>query len=154
CHVARIDWLVRLGGAQRRGTQASDGKRRANNARGRLSRKRRKHQSIGMTRRSRAPKLARPFMLATLARLAAAQNGEPSSAPAVVVRMIEDCFVPATVRIRPGEAVRWDNVSLDTHTVNIDPVAARFPDHSSLPRHSEPVDSGPLGLGASFTHRF
>lgn len=93
-------------------------------------------------------------MLATWASLAAAQNGEPSSAPAVVVRMIEDRFVPATVRIRPGEAVRWDNVSLDTHTVNIDPVAARFPDHSSLPRHSEPVDSGPLGLGASFTHRF
>jgi len=83
-----------------------------------------------------------------------AQPAESSPEPAAIVRLVRDRFAPQTVRIRPGESVRWENASLDTHTVTIDPASARFPEDSSLPRGVKPVDSGPLGLGQTFTLRF
>lgn len=48
----------------------------------------------------------------------------------------------------------WRNVSLATHTVTDVPSAARLPDDASLPDGARIFDSGPIGVGATFTHRF
>lgn len=52
-----------------------------------------------------------PLLLAVL--LAQAQ---PS--PAVVVHMKNFSFVPATVHVKPGEAVEWINDDIDAHSVD------------------------------------
>jgi|SRR5579885_1282567 len=52
-----------------------------------------------------------PLLLAVL--LAQAQ---PS--PTVVVHMKNFAFVPATVRVKPGDAVEWVNDDTDAHSVD------------------------------------
>lgn len=89
------------------------------------------------------------------ARASASGPSEDASPDArVVVRIVDDEYVPATVEIHRGQTVVWKNVSLATHTVTCDPGAARFPEHASLPGDARPFDSGPLGLGASYAHTF
>lgn len=80
---------------------------------------------------------------------------EPTSSPAAVVHMVQgDRFSPDVVHVRRGDTVRFQNDSLSTHTVTDVPAAARWPDDARLPEGAEPFDSGPLGLGQSFSHTF
>jgi plastocyanin len=80
---------------------------------------------------------------------------EPSSSPAAVVHMVQgDRFSPEVVYVRRGDTVRFQNESLSTHTVTDIPAAARFPDDARVPEGVEPFDSGPLGLGQSYSHAF
>lgn len=79
---------------------------------------------------------------------------EDSVEAAVTVRMIGNQFVPNVIEIRRGQAIVWENASLDTHTVTDDPGAARFADDASLPEGAEPFNSGPLGLGQSYRRTF
>lgn len=82
------------------------------------------------------------------------ESEKPSPDAQVVVRVVDDEFIPSTVEIRLGQTVLWKNVSLATHTVTCDPGAARFPEDASLPSDAHAFDSGPLGLGQSYAHTF
>lgn len=85
---------------------------------------------------------------------APSENGNTGNPTAAVVRMEGDSFKPNTVEIRRGEAVVWKNTSLATHTVTDDPAAARSPDDAALPDGAKAFDSGPIGIGGTYSHRF
>lgn len=63
-------------------------------------------------------------------------------------------FVPDTIRIRAGQAVRWTNGSNIVHTVTDDPRLARHAGDGRLPPGAAPFSSGNVQPGASYVHRF
>lgn len=63
-------------------------------------------------------------------------------------------FLPDTVRIRAGQAVRWENASDIVHTVTADPAAAADAGNVRLPADAAPFDSGDMVPGARFVHVF
>lgn len=63
-------------------------------------------------------------------------------------------FVPDTVRIRAGEAVRWENTSDLVHTVTADPAMAALESSVSLPAGAQPFDSGDLVPGDVYVRSF
>lgn len=63
-------------------------------------------------------------------------------------------FLPDAVRIRAGQAVRWENTSDIIHTVTADPELAADPAHVILPAGARPFDSGDMVPGAAFVHVF
>jgi plastocyanin len=102
--------------------------------------------------------LAPVLLLLGVGALAAARGAvEPSAAPAppaAVVRMTEtDRYEPGELRVRAGDVVRWDNASRSTHTVTDAPAQAG-PRFSLLPDGARPFDSGYLGIGQGWSHRF
>lgn len=63
-------------------------------------------------------------------------------------------FLPDTIRVRAGQAVRWENTSVLIHTVTADPALARDPANVSLPPGAPPFDSGDMLPEDDFTHVF
>lgn len=63
-------------------------------------------------------------------------------------------FLPDTIRVNAGQAVRWENTSDIIHTVTADPSEAADPGTVRLPDGAEPFDSGDLLPGRSFVHVF
>lgn len=78
-----------------------------------------------------------------------------AEASARTVEMTDDLrFTPATIRIRAGESVTWNNTSSLVHTVTADPERASDPEHVVLPEAAEPFHSGDLAPGESFSREF
>lgn len=63
-------------------------------------------------------------------------------------------FLPDTVRIRAGEAVRWENTSDLVHTVTADPAMAALESSVSLPAGAGPFHSGDLAPEAVYVRVF
>jgi plastocyanin len=63
-------------------------------------------------------------------------------------------FVPDTVRISAGAAVRWRNTSRVLHTVTAHPDRVRDQTQVELPEGAEPFDSGDLFPGEDFVWSF
>lgn len=63
-------------------------------------------------------------------------------------------FLPDTVRIAVGEAVRWRNAGDIVHTVTADPRLAGRGESVRLPPGARPFDSGDLRPGEEFVHLF
>jgi plastocyanin len=74
--------------------------------------------------------------------------------PAATVTMGFHSFKPATVTIKSGQTVRWNNKAMIWHTVTADPAAAKEPGHVALPAGAEPFDSGKVKSGNSYWHTF
>jgi plastocyanin len=73
----------------------------------------------------------------------------------VEVTMTDDMrFVPDTVRISAGAAVRWRNTSRVLHTVTAHPDRVRDQTQVELPEGAEPFDSGDLFPGEDFVWSF
>lgn len=63
-------------------------------------------------------------------------------------------FLPDTIRVRAGQAVRWENTSVLIHTVTADPALAWDPANVSLPPGAAPFDSGDMLPEGDYTHVF
>lgn len=63
-------------------------------------------------------------------------------------------FLPDTVRVSVGQAVRWENTSDIIHTVTADAAAALEAGNVRLPEGATPFDSGDLLPGRDFVHVF
>jgi plastocyanin len=74
--------------------------------------------------------------------------------PAAVVVMGFHHFEPASVRVRAGQAVRWDNKSLIWHTVTDDPSLAKEANHAAVPPGADAFDSGKVKPGQSYSRTF
>ena len=80
---------------------------------------------------------------------------EVSASDTAVVRMDNRLrFLPDTVRIDAGAAVRWENTSDLIHTVTADPGRAMLETSVSLPGGASPFDSGDLAPGAVYVRVF
>jgi plastocyanin len=83
--------------------------------------------------------------------------GDPGPAPAdtAVVGMDNRLrFLPDTIRVRVGTAVRWENGSDVIHTVTADPDRAARAENVSLPDGVTPFDSGDIVPGGVYTRVF
>lgn len=63
-------------------------------------------------------------------------------------------FLPDTIRIQVGQAIRWENQSDLVHTVTADRGMAALESSVSLPAGASPFDSGDLVPGDSYTRTF
>lgn len=63
-------------------------------------------------------------------------------------------FLPDTVHVSVGQAVRWENTSDIIHTVTADATAAVEAGNVRLPEGATPFDSGDLLPGRAFVHVF
>lgn len=82
---------------------------------------------------------------------------DPGPAPedTAMVRMDNRLrFLPDTVRVRVGDAVRWENGSDVIHTVTADPDRAARADNVSLPEGVAPFDSGDIVPGGVYVRVF
>jgi plastocyanin len=86
--------------------------------------------------------------------LAGPAHGPPSPDAAAAVTMGFESFSPATVTVRPGDTVEWQNTSLITHTVTDDPKLAAKAADASLPPDIPPFSSGDIAAGQIYLHRF
>ena len=93
--------------------------------------------------------------------------GEPEPAPALgpgegpapsdtaVVGMDNRLrFLPDTVRVAAGQAVRWENTSDLIHTVTADPARAALDSSVRLPEGAATFDSGDIAPGAAYVRVF
>lgn len=78
----------------------------------------------------------------------------PEEADVIVEMTGSLTFAPATVTIRVGETVRWDNVSSVPHTVTADPAEVADPDNVSLPAGALPFASPLISAGGSYARTF
>jgi plastocyanin len=78
----------------------------------------------------------------------------PSPPGLVVVQMTSDRFAPATIQVTTGSTVVWRNGSNATHTVTADPSLAADASHVHLPAGVLPFNSGRIGPGHEYSHRF
>ena len=78
----------------------------------------------------------------------------PSADAAAAVTMGFESFSPATVTVRPGDTVEWQNTSLITHTVTDDPKLATKAADASLPPDVPPFNSGDIPAGQVYLHSF
>lgn len=86
---------------------------------------------------------------------ASGQDMVTAPADTVVVQMTNRLqFLPDTVRIRAGQAVRWENTSVLIHTVTADPWLAVEAASVLLPDGAAPFNSGDIRPEASWTRVF
>jgi plastocyanin len=65
-----------------------------------------------------------------------------------------ESYSPATVTIRAGDTVEWQNTSLITHTVTDDPKLADISGDAELPPGASPFNSGDVPAGQVYFHTF
>lgn len=83
------------------------------------------------------------------------ENLQQNKEPAVTVGMTNSMkFTPDTVRIEPGETVRWENSSLLAHSVTGDPSLSTIEGSAELPEGAKPFDSGMMDPKQTFEHTF
>ena len=82
------------------------------------------------------------------------RDGPAPSDTAVVTMDNRLRFLPDTVRIRAGQAVRWENTSDLPHTVTADPAKAALRSSVRLPERASPFDSGTLDPGRVYVRVF
>jgi plastocyanin len=94
-------------------------------------------------------------LLAVICCGCATRPSEPTSPAAAVVTMTNFDYHPATVRVRAGETVEWQNKSvISAHTVTCDPAKARKAEHVAMPDGAEAFDSGKVKTKGTFRHTF
>ena len=71
-----------------------------------------------------------------------------------VVAMKFHSFEPASVSVRAGETVRWENKSMIWHTVTTDPSLAKDASHAGVPAGAKVFDSGKVNSGQSYSRTF
>lgn len=83
-------------------------------------------------------------------------GADGSAAGAVtVVKMTDQLkFDPASITVKVGTTVRWQNASSIQHTTTDDASKAPAPDDAALPSGAQSWDSGLLAQGATFDHVF
>ena len=81
-------------------------------------------------------------------------HGPPAQKAATAVTMGFESYSPATVTIRSGDTVEWQNTSLITHTVTDDPKLAKKASDSSLPPSAPAFNSGDIPAGQVYFHTF
>ena len=74
-------------------------------------------------------------------------HGPPSPNAATAVTMGFESYSPATVTVRSGDTVEWQNTSLITHTVTDNPKLAEKAGDASLPPGATAFDSGDIAAG-------
>lgn len=101
---------------------------------------------------NRATRMTAAIVLSmALGGLAEARTGKN----AVVVKMTDQmAFEPKAVQIKAGQTVVWKNTSTVMHTVTADPKLADDPNNVKLPPGAKPFDSGEIGPGGTFSHKF
>lgn len=85
---------------------------------------------------------------------AAASTSPDTPAAATIEANNELKFVPATVTVKVGDTVRWENMSVMVHTVTCDPDKAARPADVALPDGAEVFDSGNILPKKTFDHTF
>ena len=94
-----------------------------------------------------------------VARVSGALNGEARAAQsagggAVVKMTNQNTFSPATITIKKGETVTWQNASQTVHSATFDPSKAVKASDAELPKGVSPFDSGLLQPGQTWSHTF
>jgi plastocyanin len=79
-----------------------------------------------------------------------------ASLATVTIKMLDmpPAFSPASVTIKAGDTVEWQNVGNEVHHATNDPSMAINSGDVSNPATAEPFDSGFMRPGESFTHIF
>ena len=106
-----------------------------------------------MTTARAAALVAAAFLLAGCG-LGGPAHGPAAESAAAAVTMGFESYDPATVTVRAGDTVEWQNTSLITHTVTDDPKRARSPGDASLPPGAQPFSSGDIAAGQVYFHTF
>ena len=75
-------------------------------------------------------------------------------APLVLMKGALLVFEPATVEIRVGQTVEWENSSAEVHTVTADPHQAGNAQDVEVPKGAQPFDSGYLNPDQTYRHTF
>lgn len=81
-------------------------------------------------------------------------HGPPSPNAATAVTMGFESYSPATVTVRSGDTVEWQNTSLITHTVTDNPKLAEKAGDASLPPGATAFDSGDIAAGQVYLRSF
>jgi plastocyanin len=84
----------------------------------------------------------------------AASSARAVQAHSVVVADSGAAFDPASVSIKVGDSVEWENTAIVLHTVTCDPAQAKKAADASLPAGAAVFDSGKLAADQKFAHRF
>ncbi len=79
-----------------------------------------------------------------------------ASQPAITIKMLDmpPVFAPASVVIKVGDSVTWQNVGNEVHHATSDPSMAIKSSEVGNPAGAEPFDSGFMKPGDSYTHTF
>jgi plastocyanin len=79
-----------------------------------------------------------------------------ASLPAMTIKMLDmpPAFAPATVTIKAGDTIEWQNVGNEVHHATSDPSLAIKSTDVKTPSGAEPFDSGFMKPGESFSHTF
>ncbi|HEX5451033.1 MAG TPA: plastocyanin/azurin family copper-binding protein [Candidatus Limnocylindrales bacterium] len=82
-------------------------------------------------------------------------SGGGGASPAATIKMTNDLkFDPATVTIKVGQTVRWENAASIQHSTTDDPSKAQKPEDAKLPSGAKSWDSGLLDPNGSFDETF
>ena len=84
----------------------------------------------------------------------AASQQPPKQQPAAVVEMHEREFVPARLSVHVGERVEWKNTSSSPHRVSSNLEKAVSPEHASVPKGAEELESGEMSPASTYTYTF
>lgn len=103
----------------------------------------------GMSRRTLLKAMAATGVLSLGIWLAACQR---ATGPFIEMNQLE--YTPATLTIKVGDTVTWQNTDRMAHTVTADATKARNKASARLPEGAEPWDSGNIAGGESWSRRF
>lgn len=94
--------------------------------------------------------------VAQVAQPAAQVNAASAAAGATsVVHMTDQLkFDPATITVKAGTTIEWQNTSTTVHTVTDDPSKAQNPSDAALPNGAQPWDSGMINPGQTYRRTF
>ncbi|MGH2467646.1 MAG: cupredoxin domain-containing protein [Candidatus Limnocylindrales bacterium] len=86
---------------------------------------------------------------------ASASSGGAGGGSTTTVKMTDALkFDPATISIKVGDTVHWDNAASISHSSTDDPSKAATASDAKLPSGAQPWDSGLLNPGQTFDHQF